>query len=94
MGSGKTALVDRLSRRLRDCLSIAAVTNDIYTREDAEFLIRADVAAGRLVPVLPETAISEPGFFLYFPKRSAGAPKLRVFLDAARRTPLLWGDLS
>lgn len=40
MGSGKTALVDRLCRRLRDRLSIAAVTNDIYTREDAEFLIR------------------------------------------------------
>src|ERR1700728_3007509 len=41
VGSGKTALVDRLSRRLRDRFSIAAVTNDIYTREDAEFLIRA-----------------------------------------------------
>src|SRR5580698_802124 len=45
VGSGKTALVDRLSRRLAHSdngrLSIAAVTNDIYTREDAEFLIRA-----------------------------------------------------
>lgn len=40
VGSGKTALVDRLSRRLGDRLSVAAVTNDIYTREDAEFLIR------------------------------------------------------
>jgi urease accessory protein len=44
VGSGKTALVDRLSRRLAHSesgsLSIAAVTNDIYTREDAEFLIR------------------------------------------------------
>jgi urease accessory protein len=40
VGCGKTALVDRLSRRLRDRLSVAAVTNDIYTREDAEFLIR------------------------------------------------------
>jgi urease accessory protein len=44
VGSGKTALVDRLSRRLADSinggLSIAAVTNDIYTREDAEFLVR------------------------------------------------------
>ena len=40
VGCGKTALVDRLSRRLRDRLSLAAVTNDIYTREDAEFLIR------------------------------------------------------
>ena len=41
VGSGKTALVDRLCRRLRDRLSVGAVTNDIYTREDAEFLIRA-----------------------------------------------------
>ena len=40
VGCGKTALVDRLSRRLRDRLSVAAVTNDIYTREDADFLIR------------------------------------------------------
>src|SRR6204780_2934744 len=44
VGSGKTALVDCLSRRLGDSvnggLSIAAVTNDIYTREDAEFLVR------------------------------------------------------
>jgi urease accessory protein len=40
VGSGKTALVDRLSRRLSGELSVAVVTNDIYTREDAEFLIR------------------------------------------------------
>ena len=40
VGCGKTALVDRLCRHLRDRLSLAAVTNDIYTREDAEFLIR------------------------------------------------------
>lgn len=40
VGSGKTALVDCLSRRLSRELSVAVVTNDIYTREDAEFLIR------------------------------------------------------
>jgi urease accessory protein len=40
VGSGKTALVDRLSRRIGGRLSVAAVTNDIYTREDAEFLVR------------------------------------------------------
>jgi urease accessory protein len=40
VGSGKTALVDRLSRRLSSTYSLAAVTNDIYTREDAEFLLR------------------------------------------------------
>src|SRR6202044_4256620 len=41
VGSGKTALVDQLCKRLRDRLDIAVVTNDIYTREDAEFLIRS-----------------------------------------------------
>jgi urease accessory protein len=40
VGSGKTALVDRLARRLWPGTSVAVVTNDIYTREDAEFLIR------------------------------------------------------
>jgi len=40
VGSGKTALVDCLSRRLFPEISVAVVTNDIYTREDAEFLIR------------------------------------------------------
>jgi urease accessory protein len=41
VGSGKTALVDRLCKSLRDELEIGVVTNDIYTREDAEFLIRS-----------------------------------------------------
>jgi urease accessory protein len=46
VGSGKTALVDQLCRSLRDEIDIGVVTNDIYTREDAEFLIRA----GSLAP--------------------------------------------
>src|ERR671928_1516151 len=40
VGSGKTALVDRLSRRMWPRYNLAVVTNDIYTREDAEFLLR------------------------------------------------------
>src|SRR5438552_18879070 len=40
VGSGKTALVDRLSRLLWPRVDLAVVTNDIYTREDAEFLLR------------------------------------------------------
>ena len=43
VGSGKTALVDRLSRRLWPKYSLAVVTNDIYTKEDAEFLLRQGV---------------------------------------------------
>jgi urease accessory protein len=40
VGSGKTALVLALCRRLREALSVAVVTNDIFTKEDAEFLLR------------------------------------------------------
>ena len=46
VGSGKTALLDRLCKRLRDEYQIAAITNDIYTREDADFLTKS----GALTP--------------------------------------------
>ena len=64
VGSGKTALVDALCKRLRDTLDIAAVTNDIYTREDAEFLLRSGaLAPERIMGVetggCPHTAIRE-----------------------------------
>ena len=41
VGSGKTALMDHLCKRMRDRFEIVAITNDIYTREDAEFLTRS-----------------------------------------------------
>ena len=41
VGSGKTALLDSLCKRMRDRYSLAVVTNDIYTHEDAEFLMRS-----------------------------------------------------
>jgi len=64
VGSGKTALVDALCKRLRHSLDIAVVTNDIYTREDAEFLIRSQaLPAERIRGVetggCPHTAIRE-----------------------------------
>ncbi len=64
VGSGKTALMDALCKRLRDHYQIAAVTNDIYTREDAEFLIRSQaLTPDRIVGVetggCPHTAIRE-----------------------------------
>jgi DNA-binding transcriptional LysR family regulator len=49
-----------------------------------EPLVQADVQAGRLVEVLREAAIDEPGLFLYFPRRAAMAPKLRAFIDTAQ----------
>ncbi|MBI1778398.1 MAG: urease accessory protein UreG [Proteobacteria bacterium] len=64
VGSGKTALVDRLCKHLRDRYEIAVVTNDIYTKEDAEFLVRSGaLPAERIVGVetggCPHTAIRE-----------------------------------
>ncbi|TIP00359.1 MAG: LysR family transcriptional regulator [Mesorhizobium sp.] len=49
-----------------------------------EPLVRADLAAGRLVQILPQTAMEEPGLFLYFPRRASMAPKLRAFIDTAQ----------
>lgn len=64
VGSGKTALVDALCKRLRDEINLAVVTNDIYTREDAEFLIRSKaLPPERIIGVetggCPHTAIRE-----------------------------------
>jgi urease accessory protein len=64
VGSGKTALVDRLCKQMRGAYNIAVVTNDIYTREDAEFLIRSQALdAERIRGVetggCPHTAIRE-----------------------------------
>jgi len=64
VGSGKTALLDRLCKTMRNDYSIAVVTNDIYTREDAEFLLRSEaLEADRIIGVetggCPHTAIRE-----------------------------------
>ena len=40
VGSGKTALIEKLTRELADTYSIGVITNDIYTQEDAEFLTK------------------------------------------------------
>ncbi|NQW22420.1 MAG: urease accessory protein UreG [SAR202 cluster bacterium] len=64
VGSGKTALVEALCRRLSDRYEVAVITNDIYTKEDAEFLVRREVLpAERVMGVetgsCPHTAIRE-----------------------------------
>lgn len=64
MGSGKTALMLQLCRKLRDKKNIAAVTNDIFTREDGEFLTRnSALEPDRIVAVetggCPHAAIRE-----------------------------------
>ncbi|GAA2341532.1 urease accessory protein UreG [Streptomyces kunmingensis] len=64
VGSGKTATVAALCRALRDELSLAVVTNDIYTREDAEFLLREAVLPPERITAVetgacPHTAIRD-----------------------------------
>jgi urease accessory protein len=64
VGSGKTALTLELCKKLRHCLGIAVVTNDIYTEEDAQFLVRNNaLAPERIIGVetggCPHTAIRE-----------------------------------
>ena len=74
VGSGKTALVDALCKALRDHYDIAVVTNDIYTKEDAQFLIRSGA--------LPEERISVALQRLHVPTTS------RLTLPLARQLAL------
>ncbi|MDL2401748.1 LysR family transcriptional regulator [Rhizobium mayense] len=70
------------------------VTDATYAKELAlagvgiaylmEPLAGAEIESGKLKQLLPETAIEEPGLFLYYPKRAATAPKLRAFIDVAK----------
>lgn len=81
VGSGKTALVDALCKRLRGRYQIAVVTNDIYTREDALFLTRSQaLAEERIIGVetggCPHTAIREDA-----------SMNLAALDDLARRFP-------
>lgn len=64
VGSGKTALLDALCKAMRDDYQLAVVTNDIYTKEDAQFLTKSNaLSADRIVGVetggCPHTAIRE-----------------------------------
>jgi urease accessory protein len=64
VGSGKTALMDALCKRLRERFEIAAITNDIYTKWDAEYLVRSGALASERITGVetggcPHTAIRE-----------------------------------
>ncbi len=83
VGSGKTALVERLCKHLRGRYEIGVITNDIYTKEDAEFLTRAEaLAPERIIGVetggCPHTAIREDASI-----------NLAAIVDICRRFPRL-----
>ena len=81
VGSGKTALIDALCRHLRDDREIAVITNDIYTREDAEFLIRSGA--------LPEARIAgvETGGCPHTAIREDSSINLEAIADMVARVP-------
>ncbi len=72
------------------------VSDPLYARELAlegvgiaylfEPLVRDDLRAGRLKQILASASIEEPGLFLYFPRYTSQAPKLRAFIDVIRKT--------
>jgi len=90
VGSGKTALVDCLCKRMRDEYQLGVVTNDIFTREDMEFLVRSNaLTPDRLMAVetggCPHTAIREDASsnFEAIDKMVARFPDLEIlFLES------------
>src|SRR3954453_22954400 len=83
VGSGKTALMDALCKRLRDRYEIAAITNDIYTKWDAEYLVRSGALAPERITGVetggcPHTAI-----------RGDGSATLAAVADMRQKFPAL-----
>lgn len=83
VGSGKTALVDALCKKMRERYQIAVVTNDIYTKEDAQFLVRSQA--------LPEERIIgvETGGCPHTAIREDASMNLAAVDELCRRFPLL-----
>ena len=83
VGSGKTALMDALCKRLRDRYEIAAITNDIYTKWDAEYLVRS----GALVP--ERIAGVETGGCPHTAIREDASANLAAIADMRQKFPAL-----
>ena len=90
VGSGKTALVDALCKAMRSAYRLGVITNDIFTREDMEFLVRSEaLTADRIIGVqtggCPHTAIREDASMNFdaLDEMSARHPDLDiVFLES------------
>ena len=96
VGSGKTAIIQRLCENLKDRLEIAVVTNDIYTQEDAKFLTNSKALAPERIKGVetggcPHTAIREDCSINHVPtflkKRSRCATFLLI---ASLSHPFAW----
>ena len=83
VGSGKTALMDALCKRLRERYEIAAITNDIYTKWDAEYLVRS----GALVP--ERIAGVETGGCPHTAIREDASANLAAIADMRQKFPTL-----
>src|SRR4030081_3120004 len=91
VGSGKTALVDALCKAMRDRYRLGVITNDIFTREDMEFLVRSEaLTADRIIGVqtggCPHTAIREDASmnFEALDEMSARHPDLQIVFPHSR----------
>ena len=91
VGSGKTALVLQLCRHLRDHHSIAVVTNDIFTRGDAEYLTKRDLTATRSAVLSDEQKRAAQRKFGYIAGSWCCAPNEEAKRGAPRAaTFMLW----
>src|SRR5258705_10284914 len=99
VGSGKTALMDALCKRLRDRYELAAITNDIYTKWDAEYLVRSGALAPERIAGVetggcPHTAIREGASAHFAPVADMAAkfphPRLLLIESGGRKRAALF----
>src|ERR1700719_4272272 len=83
VGSGKTALMDALCKHLRDRYEIAAITNDIYTKWDAEFLVRSGALAPERIAGVETGGCPHPAI------REDASINLAAVADMRRKFPNL-----
>src|SRR6201994_1645137 len=83
VGSGKTALMDALCKRLRDRYEIAAITNDIYTKWDAEYLVRSGALAPERIAGVETGGCPPPAI------REDHSINLAAIADMRKRFPVL-----
>ena len=82
VGSGKTALMDSLCKRMREHYDIASITNDIYTKWDAEYLVRSGALAPERISGV------ETGGYPHIAIREDASANLAAVADMRERFPI------